>query len=87
MTCQNIKLVRKINLKANQWSKNASQNVSQLSLHRFGRKCALTFDSKSVSKLVYESLVSFCQVNNASESVCKNIFGLNCISNTNYGKM
>jgi len=37
-------------LKANLWNTNKSQNVSQLSSHHYGRKCALPFDSKSVSK-------------------------------------
>jgi len=37
-------------LKANPWNTNKSQNVSQLSSHHYGRKCALSFDSKSVSK-------------------------------------
>ena len=50
-------------------------------------KTCIGFDSKSASKLVYESPFLFAMyLNNASESVCKNLFGLNCILNTNYGK-
>jgi len=50
---------KKNNIEANLWNKIESQNDSQLRSHRFGRKCALAFDSKSVSKLVYESLFLF----------------------------
>jgi len=64
---------------------NEFQNVG---LHHFGRECAMAsefWQQEYHTAHVWKS-ASFCQVVNACESVRENLFGLNCISNTNYSK-